>query len=75
MGDGKLYWVELLKNSLQGFSGVLRFAVDKLMSELVADGGSSGGGVITFAPLNAYHRKLIHIMVRAHLTLTPSHLN
>jgi hypothetical protein len=76
MEDGKLD--ELLKNSLKGFSGVLLFAVDKLMSELVVDGGggsSGGGGVITFAPLNAYHRRLIHIMVRAHLALTPSPLD
>jgi hypothetical protein len=71
----KLDGVELVKKALQEASSDLLFAVDKLMSELVVAGGgsSSGGGVITFAPLNAYHRKLVHIMVRVHLTHTPSH--
>jgi hypothetical protein len=59
--------VELLKKALQLRSVELLFAVDKLMSELVAPPGPTDvnvSRVITLAPLNAFNRKLVHIMVR-----------
>ena len=61
--------VELLKKALQLRSVELLFAVDKLMSELVAAPGptddvSGSSRVVTLAPLNAFDRKLVHIMVR-----------
>jgi hypothetical protein len=40
----------------------LLFELDKLMSELVAT-GSETNKYITMEPLNAFHRKLVHIMV------------
>ncbi len=61
--------VELVKKALQLHSAELLFAVDKLMSELVAAPGptddvSGSSRVVTLAPLNAFDRKLVHIMVR-----------
>ena len=59
--------VELLKKALQLRSVELLFAVDKLMSELVAPPDATHARVsrvITLAPLNAFDRKLVHIMVR-----------
>ncbi len=59
--------VELLKKALQLRSVELLFAVDKLMSELVAPPDATHARVsrvITLAPLNAFDRKLVHIMVQ-----------
>jgi hypothetical protein len=57
--------MELIEEALvEGRSVELLFAVDKLMSELVAIGGPEHDNrYITFAPLSSYPRKLVHDMV------------
>lgn len=57
--------MEVIEEALvEGRYVALLFAVDKLMSELVAIGGPEHDNRdITFAPLSSYPRKLIHDMV------------